>query len=146
MKQLTKCRIEQERNGFSLIEIVMVVTIIVILSLISGPLYNGYSTNAKHAEGYALLGTILSAQQTYHSETGTFLDRLKDGWVHNNGLHGTSNSTVLGIDARGNKYYTFFSLGIKSTDGHQFTAYVCAPHMETLGLRYDITGGGATYL
>ncbi|MBQ3833935.1 MAG: prepilin-type N-terminal cleavage/methylation domain-containing protein, partial [Elusimicrobia bacterium] len=57
---------KKNNKGFSLMEVILVVVIIAVLSAISGPIYKGYSTKAKQSEGYALLGVILSAQQSYY--------------------------------------------------------------------------------
>ncbi len=92
------------RGGFTLVELVITVAIVVILSVISVPLYRGYVDKAKLSEGYALLGAILSAQKAYYSEYGNFL-------AHDNSGKYTSNEVVLGIDARGNKYCTYFHAG-----------------------------------
>ncbi len=45
--------------GFTLVELVIVIAIVIILSVISVPIYRGYVDKAKYAEGYALLGNIL---------------------------------------------------------------------------------------
>ena len=93
--------------GFTLVELVIVIAIVIILSVVSVPIYQGYTRKAKFAEAYALCGTILSAQKAYYSEYGNFLC----------GDHGsgganakTCNETVLGIDIRGNKYFTIFNM------------------------------------
>ena len=62
------------RGGFTLVELVITIAIVIILSVVSVPLYRGYVDKAKLSEGYALLGQILSAQKAYFSEYGNFLD------------------------------------------------------------------------
>ncbi len=98
------------QRGFTLVELVITIAIIIILSVISVPIYRGYVDKAELAEGYALLGAILSAQKAYYSENGTF---LRDGW--NSGY--TCNETKLGVDARGNKYFTWFLAGGSGGEG-----------------------------
>ena len=90
--------------AFTLVELVITVAIVIILSVISVPIYRGYVDKAKWSEAYALLGTVLSAQKAYYSEYGNFL-KLSDS----SGV--TEHDTVLGIDARGNKYFTRFQVG-----------------------------------
>ena len=60
-------------RGFTLVELVITIAIVIILSVISVPIYRGYVDKAKMSEGYALLGQILSAQKNYYSEYGNFL-------------------------------------------------------------------------
>ncbi len=86
--------------GFTLVELVIVIAIVIILSVISVPIYRGYVEKAKYSEGYALLGTVLSAQKTYYSEYGNFFDR--------NEASGTSYMPELGVDCSGNKYFKKF--------------------------------------
>ncbi|MBQ3835041.1 MAG: prepilin-type N-terminal cleavage/methylation domain-containing protein [Elusimicrobia bacterium] len=98
----------KKRKGFSLIEVIITITIIAVLSMISGPIYKSYSDKATMAEGYALLGTIRSAQEAYFNDTGYFLHGS-----YSSGKGGaTCNEEVLGIDARHNKYYTSFNVAI----------------------------------
>ncbi len=99
--------IQKERKkvkGFTLVELVVVIAIVIILSVISVPIYRAYVDKAKTSEGYALLGAILSAQKAYYSEHGNFLRHTESAGY-------TSNEPVLGIDARGNKYFTWFHSG-----------------------------------
>ncbi len=97
MKKSLKFR--KSKTGFTLVELVIVIAIVIILSVISVPIYRGYVDKAKWAEGYALFGTILSAQKAYFSEYGNFW--ALPGWY-------TCYNESLGVDARGNKYFTYF--------------------------------------
>ena len=90
-----------KKTGFTLVELVIVVAIVIILSAISVPIYRNYDREAKLTEGYALLNTILSAQKTYFYNYGCFFN---DGvW--------TKNDATLGINARTNKIFTWFHIG-----------------------------------
>ena len=135
--------------GFTLVELVIVIAIVIILSVISVPIYRGYVDKSKMAEGYALGGSIVSAQKAYYSEYGYFLD-WKDscGW--------TRYDTTLGIDARGNKYFTEFSAA-DNYDSHmenmkvQFDAEMRKPldmrdnGKSRLIVKYNITRGTSFY-
>ncbi len=135
-----------DKNGFTLVELVITIAIVIILSVISVPIYRGYVDKSKMAEGYALLGTILSAQKAYFSEYGNFLDDHQSSG--GTGTY-TNNDTVLGIDARGNKYFSWFWWDFASNAGkYSFSAYVALPTELTNGkikpaikLSYDITSG-----
>ena len=89
------------KKGFTLVELVITIAIVIILSVISVPIYRGYIDKAKFSEAYALLGVILSAQKTYYSEYGYFLKYQQTSGY-------TNYEPVLSIDARGNKYFTRF--------------------------------------
>ena len=94
----------KKKKGFTLVELVITIAIIIVLSSISVPIYKNYVWNAKKSEGYMLLATIRDAQLNYRNEHGNFLfftgtcSKTNNGW--------TCNETVLGIDARANKYYS----------------------------------------
>ena len=105
MKKSLKFR--KNKTGFTLVELVIVIAIVIILSVISVPIYRGYVDKAKLSEGYALLGTILSAQKAYYSQYGNFLKWAQSSAGSNKW---TANEEVLGIDGRGNKYFTWFSV------------------------------------
>ena len=106
---------ERSISGFTLVELVITIAIVIILSVISVPIYRGYVDKAKMSEAYALFGVILSAQKAYFSEYGNFL-YCKDSSAGEEAW--TNNETILGIDARGNKYFTWFHIG-----GHDITQY-----------------------
>ena len=140
----TKAFGHDRQCGFTLVELVIVIAIVIILSVISVPIYRGYVDKAKYAEGYALIGTIVSAQKAYYSEYGNFLK-------NENGSYQAGKKTayekVLGIDARGNKYFTLFDTGTNyPTD--DFWLYVEKPKelQEANGYRdlcanYSVNGG-----
>ncbi len=137
-------------KGFTLVELVITIAIVIILSVISVPIYRGYVDKAKWSEGYALMGTILSAQKTYYSEYGNFLN---DGRSSAGNAAFSNKEDVLGIDARGNKYFTAFNIGY-SADGletRRFSSRIKLPtelitdtNKTCLILYYDVTSG-ATY-
>ncbi len=140
----------KKKKGFTLVELVIVIAIVIILSVVSVPIYRGYINKAKMAEGYALLGMVLSAQKAYYSEYGMFLHGYKSSAGTDNDGY-TCNETVLGIDSRGNKYFTWFDVGrgIDSTN-RDFIAYVLKPEdlvlnsaKPYLSLRYNITDGAS---
>ncbi len=135
-------------KGFTLVELVITIAIVIILSAISVPIYRGYVDKAKWSEGYALLGTILSAQKAYFSEYGNFLDDHQSS----GGVNGwTNNETVLGIDARGNKYFSWFWwdwVNSANAGKYMFSAFVALPTEMTDGrvkpairMAYNITSG-----
>ncbi len=135
---------KRKLKGFTLVELVITIAIVIILSVISVPIYRGYIDKAKMSEAYALLGTILSAQKAYFSEYGNFLQ-------HGNSSRYTSFDTVLGVDARGNKYITWFHVGENSGGKFYFNARVWKPvdlpeeGKTDFVLTYNITEGSKFY-
>ena len=102
----------KQTKGFTLVELVITIAIVIILSMVSIPIYKSYTYKAKMSEGYALLGVIFSAQKAYFSEYGRFLHSKQSSGGNN---RWTCNETVLGIDARGNKYFSYFNVNSEGT-------------------------------
>ncbi len=63
----------QETDGFSLLELMIVIAIIAILASIGFPLYRTYSTKAKATEATSELGHIRTMQVSYKSVNDTYL-------------------------------------------------------------------------
>ncbi len=131
-------------KGFTLVELVITIAIVIILSVISVPIYRGYVDKAKYAEGYALLGVILSAQKAYYSQYGNFLSRFQSDVKSYSCFEG-----VLGVDARGNKYFTYFRTAANETFSEALTFFNAAVYKPQelvndktlLTLYYNITEG-----
>ncbi len=135
----TKAFGHDRQRGFTLVELVIVIAIVIILSVVSVPIYRGYIDKAKMSEGYALLGAIVSAQKNYYSEHGNFLGGV---------IGKTSFHSIFGIDARGNKYFSCFQIAIG--DGADFRKHFWAAAFkkdfiispdECLFMQYNITRG-----
>ena len=113
-------------KGFTLTEVIITMIIIVILSLVSMPIYKGrFSNQAKLAEGYALLGAIKDAQINYYNEYGNFLC-CKNSYAQSLStdayLYYTSADPVLGINAINNKYFTSFNYDMGNV-GYSYWKY-----------------------
>ena len=65
-----------QRVGFTLIELMIVVTIIACLSLLSIPSLMRMVAKAKRAEAYLYLRTLAQAQKVYFAEHGHYCARL----------------------------------------------------------------------
>jgi type IV pilus assembly protein PilE len=68
--------VEKKINGFSLIELMVVVAIIAFLAGIMLPRYTKYFSKAKQAEVVMLLASLHTAQQLYWTEHGTYSTNL----------------------------------------------------------------------
>ncbi len=114
--------------AFTLVEVVITIVIVIVLASISVPIYKKHTLDAKLSEGYVLLAAVRDAEFLYYSEYKNFLSG-----------YSTCNSEILNIDARGNKYFTLFSIyGSGST---YLQLNVQAANLKTLWLRHNKTTG-----
>ena len=67
-----KRRNRQVQDGFTLIELMVVIAIIGILAAIAVGLFRGYGMRAKQSEAKELLSSIYTAESAYFAETGTY--------------------------------------------------------------------------
>lgn len=137
-------------RGFSLTELVITVIIVGILALIAMFVYKILIMRAVATEGKALMGAIGRAEKTYWVENGTFYgyktpnkpDGMSDEEYENiykpqqqeqaladdGPWHFRSYDEVLGIDARGNKYFTSFSFNEGDDEALYATAQSDKPY------------------
>ena len=136
-----------KKTGFTLVELVIVIAIVILLSVISVPIYRGYQRKATQTEGHVLLGKIQLAQNTYYKQNGHFqniawLDGCSDSSL-------TSYNPRLGVDARKNKEFKLFNSGknleSKDTMKYGYSASVARkendPEKLGLTMKYNITSG-----
>lgn len=64
---------ERRKDGFTLIELMIVVAIIGILATVAVPSFMRYQNRARRAESYANLGGLAKAQKAYFAEFGFFI-------------------------------------------------------------------------
>jgi prepilin-type N-terminal cleavage/methylation domain-containing protein len=60
------------REGYTIIELMIVVAIVGILAAVAIPAFNGYKMQARAAEASAFLSEIAQRQEAYRSEHGTY--------------------------------------------------------------------------
>ena len=103
----------KKNNGFTLVELVIVIIIVGILSIVAVPIYRGYTRKSVATEGKALLGVIQMSERAYFAETSAYV-----------GVSNTSFSQVLDTDARSNKYFRTFTVISNNLTGDnaQYTA------------------------
>ncbi len=66
----------QKIQGFTLIELMIVVTIIAFLAMIAVPSLMRFAAKAKRAEVYVQLGSLYAAEKAYFIEHGKYTDKL----------------------------------------------------------------------
>ncbi len=91
-------------NGFSLIELMVVVAIIAFLAMIAVPNFNRFLAKAKRAEAYMNLSSLYAAEKAYYAEHG----------IYSNVLCGEGG---IGWKPEGKAYYTY---GFAGAEGKNY--------------------------
>lgn len=118
-------------EGYTLIELMIVVAIVAFLSMIAVPTFMSFLAKAKRAEVYMNLGSIYVAQKAYWAEHGRYASALA-------GLN-SAGWQPEGYSGGGQKerfYYTYgFNSGSEGT--HYFTGKLGALSSELRGTKAD---------
>jgi prepilin-type N-terminal cleavage/methylation domain-containing protein len=61
------------RNGFTLVELMIVVTIVGVLAVIAGTAYRKYMDSTRTAEVYAMFGEFRGKEEAYRAETSRYV-------------------------------------------------------------------------
>ena len=123
-----------KRQGFTLVELVIVIIIVGILSIVAVPIYRSYTLKAIGTEGKALMGAIASAQQVHYTEYGNF-----------QALSKTSTDKPFGVDAKANKFFREFTIttGGDTTNHWWGATAVGDANTKAAGLTVEL--GGTDY-
>jgi len=68
----------RQQNGFTLIELMVVVAIIGVLAMIAYPSYQESVTKTRRADGMSLLTNIVNAEERYFTQNNTYTTDLTD--------------------------------------------------------------------
>lgn len=89
----------KSREGFSLVELMVVVAIIGVLAAIAIPNYNSYQANARTAEARVGLGAVFTAMESTRLETQSYWACL--GAMGFSGGTGAQQFYAYGVDVAG---------------------------------------------
>ena len=64
---------KKRQRGFTLMELMVVIVIVAILAAVAVPLYINYVKDAQRTEAKGAIGAIITAEQTYFQQKGTYI-------------------------------------------------------------------------
>jgi prepilin-type N-terminal cleavage/methylation domain-containing protein len=67
-------RFKNAQRGFTLMELMVVIVIVAILAAVAVPLYINYVNDARDTEAKGAIGAVITAEQAYHQQNGTYVD------------------------------------------------------------------------
>ena len=133
---------KNNKKGFSLVELMVVVVVVGILAAVTTPAYINYIRRARIAEAKANLGSIKLAQESYRAEYDTYLTCTTapaaytpssdpGTWATNAGF------TAINFAPSGPVYFQY---SVTATGGTSFTATaVCDLNGNSVKKTYTIT-------
>lgn len=96
--------VKRHIQGFTLIELVVVIVIVGILAMVAVPIYRGYIRRANASEGKALCGSVAAAEKVWFAERGAY-----------RAVSGSNDPAGLGVDASQNKFFRTYTTAIAGT-------------------------------
>lgn len=101
----------QSNQGFSLLELMIVVMVLGIIAAIAYPSYNNYVERANRSEGQAFLLDIAAKQERYRSQNNSYITT-------------TANITNMGgkLSSETGKYNLTVGVGGSDDGGYKLTA------------------------
>jgi len=91
-------------QGFSMIELLVVLLIIGVLAAVAAPLFLNNSAKAKISEAVAGAGSIRAGERTYYSQNSSYYPANASETSYFG--TGGGNSSALGVTMHGNKYFS----------------------------------------
>jgi prepilin-type N-terminal cleavage/methylation domain-containing protein len=130
----------RRNHAFTLIELMIVVTIVAILALIAIPLYSQQTTGAVMSEGVSGCGVVQSALRTYYAQNNTFVGAT---------MASLQNAGILGANDLNGNNFNQASYVISGTTATNYTiTATCngpnAAQSSANGLTYILTNAAGT--
>jgi len=113
----------RRKQAFTLVELMIVVTIVAILALIAIPLYSANTTAAIMSEGIAGAGTIRSAMRTWYSQNGSYTGA-------------TMTSLAIGQNDLQGKYFAQTDYSLLAVTASTYTIQAGPPSLTTRTSQY----------
>lgn len=113
------------KQGFTLLELIIVIVIIAVLAAISAPMISGNKTKAMKTEAITALGAIRTAERLFYVERGYYANVARGMWTVAAGDPGITryinSSDLNGI------WYDFNAYGVTAAaDNSTFSAWAVA--------------------
>jgi type IV pilus assembly protein PilE len=71
-----------KQNGFTLVEVLIVVVVLSIIASVAFPLYDEYVNSSRRAEGQAFAMDIASRQERFYTQNGVFTSTITAGGLN----------------------------------------------------------------
>ncbi|GAB6076350.1 type IV pilin protein [Desulfurobacterium crinifex] len=138
------------REGFSLVELMVVVAIIAILAAIAIPQYKKYQLKAKTSEAKMNIGAIRSAEEAYSAENDYYIltnwapEKIPGTAANTFAENGTNNGTNNGFDKlgfapAGKVYYSYAVLDTSDQTADDNSANDTSDDLNGIQVKADAT-------
>ena len=108
----------KQSRGFTLIELMIVVTIIAILTAIAMPAYNDYATKAKLTEAFTALSSLQARMEQYYQDNREYsCAAVTTPDTANFSFAIATNCFTTAENSRADQHFTYKATGIAAMSG-----------------------------